>query len=82
MIIDQSSLEASCAAPLPLRRAQLVLAVVFIADVMDAIDSTIVNLAGPSIHADLGGSETTLQWVLSAYTAAFAIGLITSGQAG
>ncbi len=49
---------------------------------MDAIDSTIVNLAGPSIHADLGGSETTLQWVLSAYTAAFAIGLITSGRLG
>ena len=69
-------------APLPLRRAWLVLAVVFIADVMDVIDSTIANLAGPSIRADLGGSETTLQWVLTAYTAAFAIGLITSGRLG
>ena len=58
------------------------LAVVFIADVMDVIDSTIANLAGPSIRADLGGSETTLQWVLAAYTAAFAIGLITSGRLG
>jgi EmrB/QacA subfamily drug resistance transporter len=56
--------------------------VVFIADVMDAIDATIANLAGPSIRADLGGSETTLQWVLTAYTAAFAIGLITSGRLG
>jgi hypothetical protein len=46
------------------------------------IDSTIANLAGPSIRADLGGSETTLQWVLSAYTAVFAIGLITSGRLG
>ncbi|WP_329128627.1 DHA2 family efflux MFS transporter permease subunit [Streptomyces sp. NBC_01476] len=69
-------------APLPPRRAWLVLAVVFIADVMDVIDSTIANLAGPSIRADLGGSETTLQWVLTAYTAAFAIGLITSGRLG
>jgi EmrB/QacA subfamily drug resistance transporter len=59
-----------------------VLAVVFIADVMDVIDSTIANLAGPSIRADLGGSQTTLQWVLAAYTAAFAIGLITSGRLG
>jgi EmrB/QacA subfamily drug resistance transporter len=59
-----------------------VLAVVFIADVMDVIDSTIANLAGPSIRADLGGSDTTLQWVLTAYTAAFAIGLITSGRLG
>ena len=82
MTVEQSSLSASSVAPLPLRRAWLVLAVVFIADVMDVIDSTIANLAGPSIRADLGGSETTLQWVLTAYTAAFAIGLITSGRLG
>jgi EmrB/QacA subfamily drug resistance transporter len=56
--------------------------VVVIADVMDLIDSTIANLAGPSIRADLGGSDTTLQWVLTAYTATFAIGLITSGRLG
>jgi EmrB/QacA subfamily drug resistance transporter len=59
-----------------------VLAVVVIADVMDVVDSTIATLAGPSIRADLGGSATTLQWVLAAYTAAFAIGLITSGRLG
>jgi EmrB/QacA subfamily drug resistance transporter len=82
VITDQGSLPALGAAPLPLRRAWLALAVVFIADVMDVIDSTIANLAGPSIRADLGGSETTLQWVLAAYTAAFAIGLITSGRLG
>ncbi|MHA6759799.1 DHA2 family efflux MFS transporter permease subunit [Streptacidiphilus sp. PAMC 29251] len=83
MTVEQSSLEASSdLAALPVRRAWLVLAVVFIADVMDVIDSTIANLAGPSIRADLGGSETTLQWVLTAYTAAFAIGLITSGRLG
>jgi EmrB/QacA subfamily drug resistance transporter len=82
MTTEQRSPEALSLAPLPLRRAWLVLAAVFIADVMDVIDSTIANLAGPSIRADLGGSETTLQWVLSAYTAAFAIGLITSGRLG
>jgi EmrB/QacA subfamily drug resistance transporter len=81
-MIEQRSLKASSVASLPLRRAWLVLAVVFIADVMDVIDSTIANLAGPSIRADLGGSATTLQWVLTAYTAAFAIGLITSGRLG
>jgi EmrB/QacA subfamily drug resistance transporter len=77
--IELSSSEAPSVTP---RRAWRVLAVVFIADVMDVIDSTIANLAGPSIRADLGGSETTLQWVLSAYTAAFAVGLITSGRLG
>ncbi|HEX4250051.1 MAG TPA: MFS transporter [Pseudonocardia sp.] len=69
-------------APLNLRRALAVLLVVFIADVMDVLDSTIANLAGPSIRADLGGDETTLQWVLAAYTMTFAIGLVTSGRLG
>jgi EmrB/QacA subfamily drug resistance transporter len=59
-----------------------VLVVVVIADVMDLLDSTIANLAGPSIRADLGGSGTTLQWVLAAYTTTFAIGLVTSGRLG
>ncbi|HEU5024225.1 MAG TPA: DHA2 family efflux MFS transporter permease subunit [Spirillospora sp.] len=67
---------------LPLRRAWLVLAVVVIADVMDVLDSTVANLAGPSIRADLGGADTTVQWVLAAYTAAFALGLVTSGRLG
>ena len=49
---------------------------------MDLIDSSIANLAGPSIRADLGGGQVTVQWVLSAYTAAFAIGLITSARLG
>ena len=58
------------------------LVVVFVADVMDVLDTTIANLAGPSIRADLGGSDTTQQWVLAAYTATFAIGLVTSGRLG
>jgi EmrB/QacA subfamily drug resistance transporter len=60
----------------------MVLTVVIIADVMDLLDATIANLAGPSIRADIGGSESTLQWVLAAYTLTFAVGLITSARAG
>ena len=60
----------------------MVLAVVLIADVMDLLDATIANLAGPSIRTDLGGSASTLQWVLAAYTLSFAIGLITSARLG
>ncbi|HZZ47805.1 MAG TPA: DHA2 family efflux MFS transporter permease subunit [Pseudonocardia sp.] len=69
-------------APLNLRRAGAVLSVVFIADVMDVLDTTVANLAGPSIRADLGGEETTLQWVLAAYTTTFALGLVVSGRLG
>ncbi|WP_242907801.1 MFS transporter [Actinomadura terrae] len=53
-----------------------------LAEVMDLIDTSVANLAGPSIRADLGGGPMTLQWVLSAYTAAFALGLVTSGRLG
>lgn len=75
-------MESTRAAPLPLRRAWLVLVVVVLAEVMDLIDTSVANLAGPSIRADLGGGPMTLQWVLSAYTAAFALGLVTSGRLG
>jgi EmrB/QacA subfamily drug resistance transporter len=64
------------------RHRWMVLVVVMVADVMDLLDATIANLAGPSIRQDIGGSETTLQWVLAAYTLTFAVGLITSARAG
>ncbi|MFC6043354.1 DHA2 family efflux MFS transporter permease subunit [Nocardioides hankookensis] len=60
----------------------MVMAVVIIADVMDLLDATIANLAGPSIREDLGGSASTLQWVLAAYTMSFAIGLVVSARVG
>ena len=82
MSIDQCESEAPTTSTRPLRTAWLVLAVVVLADVMDLIDSSIANLAGPSIRADLGGGQVTVQWVLSAYTAAFALGLVTSGRLG
>jgi EmrB/QacA subfamily drug resistance transporter len=80
--LDQRSSEAPTTSTLPLRTAWLVLAVVVLADIMDLIDSSVANLAGPSIRADLGGGQVTVQWVLSAYTAAFALGLVTSGRLG
>ena len=35
----------------------IVFAVVFAANIMDLLDATIVNIAGPSIHDDLGGGD-------------------------
>lgn len=68
--------------PGPLRSAYRVLVVVFVADLMDMVDSTVASLAGPSIRTDLGGNETLLQWVLAAYTVTFALGLVTAGRLG
>jgi EmrB/QacA subfamily drug resistance transporter len=67
-------------APNPLR--WLVLVVVVAADVMDLMDSTIVNVAGPSIRSALGGSVSTLQWLSAGYTLAFAVFLITGARLG
>ncbi|WP_326834862.1 DHA2 family efflux MFS transporter permease subunit [Amycolatopsis rhabdoformis] len=73
---------ASLPFALPLRQAWSVLVVVVVAELMDLVDTSVATLAGPSIRADLGGGPMTLQWVLSAYTAAFALGLVTSGRLG
>src|ERR1700761_335875 len=80
--IDQQTFQARTSTTLPLRTAWLVLVVVVLADIMDLIDSSVANLASPSIRADLGGGQVTVRWVLTAYTAAFALGLVTSGRLG
>jgi EmrB/QacA subfamily drug resistance transporter len=59
-----------------------VFAVIIAANVMDIMDSTIVNVAGPSIRNALGGSAATLQWLSAGYTLAFAVFLITGARLG
>jgi EmrB/QacA subfamily drug resistance transporter len=66
----------------PYRWRWIVLATVLIAEIMDLVDATIVNIAAPSIRAELGGSESAMQWMLAGYTLAFAIGLISFGRLG
>ncbi len=46
------------------------------------LDVTIVNTALPSIRASLGGGVSELQWVVSAYTIAFAAFILTAGALG
>jgi EmrB/QacA subfamily drug resistance transporter len=64
----------------PLRWA--VFAVVIAANMMDLMDATIVNVAGPSIQSALGGSDSSLQWLSAGYTLAFAVFLITGARLG
>src|SRR2546423_11307135 len=78
------SVAAAIPAPAVSRPGRLrwaVLAIVLVAEVMDLVDGTIVNVAAPSIRADLGGTATTLQWLGAAYTLAFAVLLVTGGRA-
>jgi EmrB/QacA subfamily drug resistance transporter len=63
-------------------RRWLAAAVMMVAALMDMIDVTIVNVALPTVRADLGASPTQLEWVISAYMLAFAAVLITAGSFG
>src|ERR1700755_386874 len=51
-------------------------------DLMIVLDSTIVNVALPSIRADLGFSETALVWVVNAYLLTFGGFLLLGGRLG
>ncbi len=66
----------------PRDRRWLGLFAVLAAMILNILDSTIVNVAAPSIRADLGGSYASLQWYAAAYTLALAVGLLTGGRLG
>src|SRR6266699_2152294 len=56
------------------------LALIVTAQFMVILDVAIVNVALPSIKADLGFSETSLQWVVSAYAILFGGALLLGGR--
>ncbi|HSW98690.1 MAG TPA: MFS transporter [Candidatus Saccharimonadales bacterium] len=64
------------------RDRTIALVVVAFAFVMDLLDNTIVNVAIPSIQANLGASYATIQWLVAGYSLAFALLLVTGGRMG
>ncbi|MBT2489456.1 MFS transporter [Streptomyces sp. ISL-96] len=64
------------------RTRTITLAVVLIAELMNALDGSVVYTALPSIQADTGASTAALQWIHAAYALTFALGLITGGRLG
>src|SRR5690348_12474525 len=66
----------------PAARRWLAAVVMIAAVAMDLIDVTIVNVALPTIRADLGASASQLEWVISAYMLSFAALLIVAGSFG
>src|ERR1700722_8278064 len=58
------------------------LAVVVAAQFMFVVDAFIVNVAVPSIRADLGMSEAAIEAVIVIYQIAFATLVITGGRLG
>jgi len=58
------------------------LALTSVAFFMTALDALVVITALPAIHAGLGGSVSTLEWTVNAYTLTLAAGIITSAALG
>ncbi len=64
------------------RRRWLALIVLCLGDLMIVLDTTIVNVALPSIRQDLGFSETSLAWVVNGYLLTFGGFLLLGGRLG
>jgi len=60
----------------------LAVIILLVASFMDLLDTTIVNVALPSIQKDLDASSAQLVWIVSGYALSFAVLLITSGRLG
>jgi EmrB/QacA subfamily drug resistance transporter len=63
-------------------RRWLILAVLALAQLMVVLDATIVNIALPSAQADLGFSDDSRQWVITAYALSFGSLLLLGGRIG
>jgi EmrB/QacA subfamily drug resistance transporter len=64
------------------RKRWFALYVLCLGDLMIVLDTTIVNVALPSIKADLGFSQTSLAWVVNAYLLTFGGFLLLGGRLG
>ncbi len=64
------------------KRPGLALAVLILGISMALIDTTIVNVALPTIRTSLDASEATLSWIISGYALAYGLALIPAGRIG
>src|SRR5258707_4352211 len=62
------------------RKRWLALYLLCLGDLMIVLDTTIVNVALPSIRTDLGFSQTSLSWVVNAYILTFGGFLLLGGR--
>src|SRR4051812_1717064 len=62
--------------------SNLVLAVVSVALFMVTLDNLVVSTALPSMRVDLGAGLESLQWIVNAYTLAFAVLLLPAAALG
>ncbi len=80
--LDTATLTPANAASPPKDRRWIVLAVLCLSVFLVVVDNTIVNVALPTLNRSLGASITSLQWIVDAYSLAFAGLLLAGGGIG
>jgi len=70
------------AAPAIPRASWLALTALLLGMFVALLDTTIVNVALPTIRTSLDASESTLSWIISGYALAFGLTLIPAGRIG
>jgi EmrB/QacA subfamily drug resistance transporter len=79
---EVSSSAHDYAAKLTPRLRTIALIVVSFGFIMDLLDSTIVNVAIPTIQHSLHASYSGIQWIIAGYSLTFALLLVTGGRMG
>jgi len=85
---DTTAVDATAPQPKPAendhghRHLGIALAIITAAQLMIVLDASVVNIALPSIQADLGFSDANLSWVVNAYVLAFGGLLLLGGRLG
>jgi MFS family permease len=78
----RSAEAAAAAAPKAATAPKGLLLVVLTATFMTSLDVFVVNVAVPSLQADLGAGPAAVQWVMAGFSLALAAGLVTAGRLG
>lgn len=73
---------AAATAPVVTRRTWAAFAVLILGIAMALLDTTIVNVALPTIRTSLKADEATLSWIISGYALAYGLALIPAGRIG
>ena len=63
-------------------KRHVAIAILLMANFMNLVDVTIVNVALPTLHDELGATPNMIEWIIAGYTFAFALFLLPAGRMG
>jgi EmrB/QacA subfamily drug resistance transporter len=82
MAVDAAPQEGTKSPSLSTTLLWVVLGLVLLADALDMIDSTVTNIAAPTIVRDIGGGQALIKWLGSSYALAMGVLLVVGGRLG